>query len=579
LVLTTRRGGDGGPALDAGVDGGAFGQRGVRLAASGVRPVGGASLDGYVLARSERETGWRDATAARRQLLFATGGRRDASGDVALSVLAARDSLGEAGSLPESWLVAGGAAARRVNFTPGDWYAPTTLHVALRARRRLGDPDAAATEVRGTLFVRDTRSGQFNVNADAPSTLAHTVSASAGGTVEGERRTALFGVPLVATAGGEFSSDAVRYRVFQRASGVAAAAQPDAACTAPASPGGDAACEDATANALNGAAFVQGVLAPASRVSLVASVRADWVRVPFVDRQTPTNSGTSAFGQLSPRLGVTATPAAAWRAYATVGTGFRAPAAVELACADPSSPCPLPFSLGDDPPLRPVRVRNVEAGADWTPAPLLAVTASAYRTDVRDEILLVASERTAGYFTNFPRTRRAGLELTVHAGPARGASAFASWSLVRATFESSGLLASARATPDSVHPGDRLPLSPLQRATAGVRAARRAGGYALGAELSGSAVSSQRMRGDEGGAGVPLPGYALAALDLSATKGRVRADVSVSNLFDRRYVTFGTWETNGLAPDRQPLAGGDRIERFLTPGYPRAVAIGVSVAR
>ena len=581
LLLTTRRGGDGGPSLDVGVDAGAFGQRGVRLSAAGATTAGGgATVDGYALLRSGQEDGWRDATAARRQLAFATAGRRDASGDVALSVLLARDSLGQAGSLPESWLGAGGRAAQRVNYTPGDWYAPTTVHVALRGRRRLGDVESAApTELRGTLFVRDTRSGQFNVNAGAPSTLARVVAASMGGTVEGERRTALFGVPFVATVGGEFSRDAVHYRVFERAAGADENEQPEASCTPAARVGGDVACEDATANALNGAAFAQGVLAPAGRVSLVASVRGDWVRVPFVDHQTPGNSGTSAFRQLSPRLGVTVTPGAAWRAYASVGAGFRAPAAVELACADPASPCPLPFSLGDDPPLRPVRVRNVEIGADWTPSSVLALTLSAFRADVRDEVLLVASERTAGYFTNFPRTRRAGLELSGRAGPARGVSGFASWALVRSTYEADGLLASARATPDSVHPGDQLPLSPGQRATAGIRAAHVGGGVVLGAELSGSAVGAQRMRGDEGGTGVPLPGYALAGLHLSAGRGRVVADLSVSNLFDRRYVTFGTWAPNALSPDRQPLAGGERVERFLTPGYPRAVALGVTVAR
>ncbi len=573
LVLTTRRGGDGGPGIDAGVDAGAFGQRGLRFAASGARPAaGGAAVDGYVLARTSREDGWRDATAARRQLLFATGGRRDASGDVALSVLAARDSLGQAGSLPESWLAAGGVAGRRANYTPGDWYAPTTLDVALRGRRRLGAPDASEGEVRGTLFVRDTRSGQFNVNAGAPSTLARVVAASAGGTVEGERRTRLLGVPFVATAGGEFSRDAVRYRVFQRAAGPSDDGQPDAGCAMAAVAGGDALCEDATANALNGAAFAQGVLAPAGRVSLVASVRGDWVRVPFVDRRTPENSGTSAFRQLSPRVGVTATPVAAWRAYASYGTGFRAPAAVELACADPSSPCPLPFSLGDDPPLRPVRVRSAEAGADWAPAAGVALTASAFRADVRDEVLLVASERTAGYFTNFPRTRRAGVELTARAGPARGVSAFASWALVRATYEATGLLASARPAPDSVRPGDRLPLAPERRATAGVRAAGAAAGVALDAELSADGVGRQRLRGGEGvvaGGGDTanvLPGYALAALRLSARRGAVEVTLSVSNLFDRRYETFGTWARNALAPDGTALAGGSGWSGFSRRG-------------
>lgn len=570
LVLTTRRGTAGAPSLDAAVDGGAFGQRGLQLSASGARPLGGAALDGYVLARLGREDGWRDETGARRQLVFATAGRRGAAGDVALSLLLAGDSLGQAGSLPESWLAAGGAAARRANYTSGDYVTPHTTHLALRARRTL-----AAGELRGTAFARDTRTRQFNVNADAPSTLARVQAASAGGTVEAERRARVLGAPVVATVGAEAARDRVRYRVFQRAAGDA---RPDADC-APAAPGTDAACEDATADALNVATFAQTVLAPGARVSLAASVRGDYVRVPFVDGRTPGNSGTSRFGRLTPRLGVTVAPGGRWRAYASAGTGFRAPAAVELACADPASPCPLPFSLGDDPPLAPVRVRNVEAGADWAPRPGLALTASAFRADVRDEIVLVASERAAGYFTNVPRTRRVGLELTSRAGGGGPVSAYASWALVRATFRSRLLLASAREDADSVRPGDRFALSPEQRATAGVRAAGTLRGVALGAELSGSAVSAQHLRGDEAGTERPLPGYAMAALRLSAGRGRVGVDLSAINLFDRRYASFGTWGHNARAPGSTPLPGGERVERFLTPGVPRAVTLGVTFAR
>ena len=48
--------------------------------------------------------------------------------------------------------------------------------------------------------------------------------------------------------------------------------------------------------------------------------------------------------------------------FASWGKSFRSPAVIENACADPESPCPLPFALGDDPPLDPVKATTVEAG-------------------------------------------------------------------------------------------------------------------------------------------------------------------------------------------------------------------------
>src|SRR5207302_1397172 len=73
--------------------------------------------------------------------------------------------------------------------------------------------------------------------------------------------------------------------------------------------------------------------------------------------------GLNIFRRLSPRAGVTWTDGAgAHELFASVSRGFRAPAVVELGCADPQAACPLPFALGPDPALKPVVATTYELG-------------------------------------------------------------------------------------------------------------------------------------------------------------------------------------------------------------------------
>jgi iron complex outermembrane receptor protein len=318
-------------------------------------------------------------------------------------------------------------------------------------------------------------------------------------------------------------------------------------------------------------------------VTLVAAARGDWVRVPFEDLRDPDNSETSLFRRVSPRVAVRWNMRPQVIVYASAGTGFRAPAALELACASEDDPCPLPFSLGDDPPLAPVRARTVEAGADWTPVAWARASLSAYRTDVRDEIVLVQSERTAGFFRNLARTRRAGVE--AHAelrGPVfhrTATRARLSYAWLDATYRSAAQLASQLEDAEPVRSGDRIPLNPAHRASAAVGMLRPLRAVTLDVELSLAGVSSQYLRGDEGNARAPLPGYAVAGARASLAWRRLTGTVHVGNLLDRRYASFGIWGENALAPDGSPLAGGEREERFLTPGMPRTVTLSLSIAR
>lgn len=554
-LFTTR--GSATPVVTASVGVGSFGERETHVIAHGAAN----GLDAFLLAKAAGEDGYQVQSGSTTRQLFATLGRRAERSDVAVSLLLARDALYEAGSLPESIL----RVSRRANFTGGDFFQPTLAQLSLRATREL-----PTGSLRANVFARRNAIEQFNVNADAADTRAFVTNASAGGAMELERELTLGARPLALVVGGEAAHSSVGYRVFQEPRG---SASPDASCELTA-PGGRALCEDAHVDGDDAALYAQSVLQLTAPLSLLASVRGDYVRLPFRDRRDAANDGTSTFMRLSPRVGVTYAATPALSMYLSAGGGFRAPAALELACASPQATCPLPFSLGADPPLRPVVAWSYEVGMTWMPAAGASVTASAFHTDVHDDIVFASVERAAGYFQNIPRTRRDGIETTFEAPLHRGVRAFGSYTLLDATYRTRVALASA--LDDNVPgPGDHLALSPRHRATLGVGVARAAGSTLLDATLLARAVSSQFLRGDEANHTPPLAGYAVTDLRVAAARGRMRATVSVDNLLDRRYEQFGVYAQNAHAVV-EPGAPAP-IERFLTPAYPRTISLVVSV--
>ena len=572
VLISTQRGGPD-ARLETDVSSARFGFRAAHLLASGARTLGAlGDVDALVLASGSEESGFRDVTPATTRMLFTTIGRRavDERSDVALSVLYAHDRVFQAGSLPESWL----ARDRRLNYTGGDFFAPDLLHVALRGARSIG-----SSALRGNAYVRRNASEQFNVNVDDASTRAFVRGVTAGSTLEWS---ASLGRALL-TTGAEYSHDAVRYRVHAEPTADAPDLPPD--CDA------SGLCENARAFSDNAALFAQLMVslvenhssgsASGATLALTAAARGDWVRIPFRDLREPDNDGAGVYRRVSPRVGLTLRPAAGASAYVSVGTGFRTPAALELACASEDAPCSLPFSLGDDPPLEPVTAVNYEAGASWTPAGWLAADISLYRADVRNEIAFAASSRTAGFFRNVPRTRRQGLELSVRAERMRqggGVRAFARYGYVDARYESSLQLASAIPDAPPVSPGNRLALTPAHRGAFGLGGTRLFGSLLLDGEVRLNAVSSQFLRGDEANRQQPLPGYASTGARVSVQWTRATVACDIQNLGDARFETFGVFAPNFRAPPGGDPAFTPGVERFVTPGYPRTVTLSLRLA-
>jgi outer membrane receptor protein involved in Fe transport len=573
LVLSTKRG-TFTPELSAALEAGAFGYLGGRVSAGGVID----DVDGYIMARGTQEDGYRDDTPARTRQVFVNVGRKGTNTDLAMTVMYARDRIFQAGSLPESWL----RVDRRANFTGGDFFEPELWHVAVRGERPL-----YGGTIRANAFRRDNDYQQFNVNVDAPSTDAHVDNISKGGTLEWTLPTSIAGMPLGVTFGAEYSRNDITYRIFSVPT--TSAPEFDAECDP-----SNGLCENARVNEDDAALYAQGVLSVTPALAVTASLRGDYVRIPFRDLRDPENDGTTTYRRFSPRLGVNYYIGPELRGYAAVSTGFRAPAPLELACASESSPCSLPFALGDDPPLDPVTVVNYESGIDWEPREGTNLDIVGFREDTRNEIVFVASSTTMGFFQNIDRARRQGIEASGSVTLPAGFRVFGSYALIDATYQSPVLLASQMPEPDSARPGDRFPLSPRHRGSIGVELTRVLGKSLLGAQLSVQAVSSQYLRGndqnldqvdlspggDEGRVvSGSVPGYTVTNLQLRYERSHIALTAHLQNLFDRNYETFGIFGENPVGPIGGPRPPEPVLERFLNPGYPRTLSVSVEVSR
>jgi len=509
--------------------------------------------DYYVGARYERERGWREDTRSRIGTLFAKLGLLNGTWDATLSYSGADNRIFQAGSLPESVAVAN----PRRNFTGGDYFSPLAHLVILNAQRLVG-----RTQLAINAFGRSLSSEQFNANFVGQDSRQRNATRIGGGAVQLSGKLPLGARQLRWLAGADADYEHVAVRIF-------------------AVPGGgapDSLTESVRTNQVNAGAFGGVNLEVVPRLTATAAARYDWIRVPFEDLLDATQSGVHIFRRLSPRAGLTWSGGGGGghEVFASVSRGFRAPAVVELACADPQAACPLPFALGPDPALQPVVATTYELG--WhLRAPTGGIDASAdvYRTDVRDDIFFIASTVTGGYFQNIGATRRSGVELALQWRGASGVRAYANYGYTRATFETTATLATTRDTAgETVTPGDRLPMVPDHRVNAGLavpilRAHGTETGVSLMAGLDARYVGRQWLRGDEENATRRLSDYTVADLSLTLSWGDFELRGAVRNLFDRRVYTFGTFAENPTAP-------GTPVQRWLTPGPPRHVQVSLS---
>jgi outer membrane receptor protein involved in Fe transport len=318
----------------------------------------------------------------------------------------------------------------------------------------------------------------------------------------------------------------------------------------------------------------------AGPVTFSAGARYDYVRIPFENLIDPSADTVGRYSQLNPRVGISVGVAPGASVFASWGKSYRSPAVIENACADPESPCPLPFALGDDPPLDPVKATTIEAGFRYATESLV-LEGSAYHMNVRNDIFLTPFGEEEpeggtidGFFINLDKTRRVGVELGAAYRFRGGHSAYLNYAYTRATFQSPAEIFSIRSleegegegvvnpfpTDNEVVAGDRFPLVPDHLVKGGATA--RIGRYFyVGADAR--YTGKQWLRGDEANVTSRLDDYIVTDARVGVEFDRWEISGVVTNLFQNRYAIFGTFNVNQGNPP------GPAVERFLSPGAER----------
>lgn len=359
--------------------------------------------------------------------------------------------------------------------------------------------------------------------------------------------------------------------------------------------------------------FASTVLTVARDTHLTLSGRHNRSSVRNRDAITPGGGpgslhGDHRFSRLNPALGLAFAPAAGLNAWASWSQGSRHPSSIELGCADPANPCKLPNAFAGDPPLKQVVTTTTEAGIRSSAGRGLAWSLGVFRADNRDDLLFVADDAAGfGYFKNFGKTRRQGVELGLSAQPAKGLTAGANLTLLDATYRSAEVVNGASNSSNAaaqaglpgvdgtiaIQPGDRIPLLP--RRMLKLHADLDLGNaWSVGADAV--AMGRALARGNENGQHRPDglhylgPGHSAgyAVLNVNAAwrpaKG-LRLFAQVNNLLDRHHATAAQLGPTGFDGaghfQSRPFpanADGDRPLRhatFYAPGAPRSVSVGV----
>jgi outer membrane receptor protein involved in Fe transport len=359
--------------------------------------------------------------------------------------------------------------------------------------------------------------------------------------------------------------------------------------------------------------FASSVLTAAPGTHVTVSGRYNHSRVRNRDALTPGGGpgsldGDHRFSRFNPALGLTFTPAPGLNAWAGLSQGSRDPSAIELGCADPANPCKLPNAFAGDPPLKQVVTTTVEAGLRSVAGAPLAWSLGVFRADNRDDLLFVADDAAGyGYFKNFGRTRRQGVELGLSAQPAPGLALGGNLTLLDATYRTAETVNGASNSSNeaaqagwpgvdgriAIAPGDRLPLVPrrMLKLYAELDVAEA---WSFGADAI--AMGGALARGNENGRHRPdgthylgpgrSAGYAVLNVNAAWKPARgLKLFAQVNNLLDRCYSTAaqlgatGFDATGGFQSRPFPAnANGDRPLRhatFFAPGAPRSVSVGV----
>lgn len=323
-------------------------------------------------------------------------------------------------------------------------------------------------------------------------------------------------------------------------------------------------------------------------------------------------TSNNVFQRFNPAAGFTYRPSRFFNTYFNYSEASRAPTSIELGCSDPDQPCNLPNALVSDPPLKQVVSRTVEVGIRSNENRSLHWSADYFFGQNSNDILFVASEQTGfGYFLNFGKTRRDGIELEL-SEDWKHWSVGSNYTFMNATYQSpqtvdggsnstnDSAMAGQPGIDDNIHivAGDFIPQVPrnIFKLYGQYRPSTK-----LIVEMDILAVGPSFARGNENNLDEPdgifylgpgkSPGYGIGNIGARyQMTPRIQLFVQMNNLLDKHYSTgaqlgttpfddsdrfvaqpFGT--PYGDDPDIVPI----RSSSFQAPGTPFNIYGGLKI--
>jgi outer membrane receptor protein involved in Fe transport len=336
------------------------------------------------------------------------------------------------------------------------------------------------------------------------------------------------------------------------------------------------------------------------------------------DRLPPSTSGRPGltadndFQRFNPTAGVIYKASQYLNAYFDYGESSRAPTSTELGCANPDYPCALPNALVSDPPLKQVVARTFEFGFRGTPDGPFRWNAGYFHTINNNDLLFISSPQTGfGYFQNFGKTRRQGVEAAV-TGHLHNMDAGAEYTFLQATYQSTQVIESDSNSSNTnalggepgvtdgglitILPGDTIPQVPqhMMKLYSDYHPLRK-----LSVSADFNLISSSYVKGNENnlhqatgpyylGSG-KSPGYGVVNLGARYSfSSHYELFAEINNLLDRHYYTTGQLSTspyddggNFIGRPFAPYASGDyplRNTTYYSPGAPFTVFGGLKVS-
>jgi outer membrane receptor protein involved in Fe transport len=262
--------------------------------------------------------------------------------------------------------------------------------------------------------------------------------------------------------------------------------------------------------------------------------------------------------------------------------------------------------MAGDPPLQQVVTRTVESGVRG--GQRLSWSIGAFHADNNDDIIFVTSDQTGfGYFKNFGKTRRQGIEASVNTRIGR-ATFGGGYTFLAATYQSAETLnGESNSTNDEaetgakglegtieVEPGDHMPLIPrhLFKAFADIQLLPK-----VSLDVDVIAVSGSFARGNENNQHEPDGTYYLGSgtapaygvLDLGvryAVHQKLELVARISNVFDQQYYSAAQLGPAGFTSNATfiarpfPAVGGEfpvASTTFFAPGAPRQFSVATRI--